>query len=137
MDRNDRDQTERGGWTEEVRALEEEGRRAFLSRDVDRLDALWSDQLIVNSPINRVHDRRQVLGLLRAGTIAHSSIESRVEAIERNGDLVIVMGSEQVTNSPGGPVIRRRFTNVWRAEGRSCRLVARHANVIAEAAIGS
>jgi ketosteroid isomerase-like protein len=126
--------TGREAWREEVEALEEDGRLAFLARDIERLGALWSDQLVVNSPINRVHDKQQILGLLRAGTIAHASMECRIETIERCGDLVIVMGGDQVTNSPGGPVIRRRFTNVWRAEGGSWRLIARHANVIAEAA---
>ncbi len=119
-------------WEKEIRALEEEGCRAFLARDLDRLEATWSDELLVNSPINRVHDKRQVLDLLRAGTIAHASLESRIETIRRHGDLVVVMGSDLVTNSPGGPEIRRRFTNLWRREGASWRLFVRHANIVAE-----
>ena len=40
------------------------------------------------------------------------------------------MGSEQVTNAPDGPVLLRRFTNVWRAEDGSWRLIVRHANIL-------
>ena len=130
MDRPDIKGSDQSAWEQEVRALEDEGRRAFLARDLERLNDLWSDHLIVNSPINRVHDKGRVLDLLRAGTIAHSSIESQIETIQRYGNLVVVMGSELATNSPGGPVIRRRFTNLCQAEGSSLRLIARHANMI-------
>jgi hypothetical protein len=54
-------------WENDIQALEEEHCRAFVGRDYDRLEGLWSDNLIVNSPINRVHDKKRVLELLRAG----------------------------------------------------------------------
>jgi len=121
-------------WETEIRALEAEGCRAFVARDLRRLNELWSDRFVVNSPINRVLDKRRVLDLLQAGTIAHASYESHIEALHRFDGFVVVMGHEAVANSPGGPIVRRRFTNVWIAEGGSWRLIARHANVIAEAA---
>jgi hypothetical protein len=117
-------------WLNEVTTLEDEHRRAFLARDIDRLNELWSDGLLVNSPINRVNDKRQVLGLLQAGTIAHSSFEAEIEVIERRQDLVVVMGSERIVNAPGTPVVHRRFTNVWRPEGGVRRMVLRHANIV-------
>ena len=43
---------------------------------------------------------------------------------------VLAMGSEKLTNTPGGPLLSRRFTNVWRAEGGSWRLVIRQATLI-------
>jgi hypothetical protein len=132
MDRRDIAGSDRPAWQEEVRTLEDEGRRAFLARDLERLKDLWSDRLLVNSPINQIHDRQRVLDLLRAGAIAHLSFECRIEAIERYGDLVVVMGGETVTNAKDGPIVRRRFTNFWRAEGDSWRLIARHANVITD-----
>lgn len=118
-------------WREEITALEAEHCRAFLARDVERLSALWSDELLVNSPVNRVNDKRQVLDLLRAGTIAHSEMESEIEALERRRDLVVVMGAERVVNAPGTPAFRRRFTNVWRPESGAWRLLVRHAHIVA------
>ena len=130
MDRHNIIDSDPSDWQQEVQALEEEGRRAFLSRDTERLDALWSDNLVVNSPINRIHDKQQVLSLLRAGVIAHATLQSHVETIQRCGDLVVIMGSETLTNAPDGPTIYRRFTNMWRAEEGSWRMIACHANVI-------
>jgi hypothetical protein len=49
----------------------------------------------------------------------------------------IVMGFETVVPvSPGAaapPSIPRRFTNIWKKEGGTWRMIARHANVIAPA----
>lgn len=114
---------------QEFFALETENRRAFLERDVAALAALWSDALLVNSPHNRVNDKAQVLELLGRGIIAHSLYEADVERVERFGEVVAVMGGERVVNAPGSPVIRRRFTNLWRREGGAWRMFLRHANV--------
>jgi ketosteroid isomerase-like protein len=115
---------------EEVVALDKENCRAFVARDVARLDQLWSDSLLVNSPINRVHEKQRVLELLQRGVIAHCSLESEIEAARRDGDTVIVMGAEIVRDSPHSPVLRRRYTNVWRRENGSWRLFIRHANSV-------
>jgi ketosteroid isomerase-like protein len=117
-------------WEEEIRNLEQESRRAFVARDMESLDRLFSDDMIVNSPIHRVHRKPQVLDLLRAGVIAHATYEGEIEAVEKCGDLAVVMGSEKLTNTPDGPLLSRRFTNVWRPEGDSWRLVVRQATVI-------
>lgn len=122
---------------QEMTAWEDEHRRAFVARDIERLDQMWSDELVVNSPINRVHRKRQVLDLLQAGTIAHVSLDAQIETAERQGDLAIVMGSERVVNTQGGPVIHRRFTNVWQAEDGKWRMIARHANVVPEPVVTS
>ena len=127
-----RDIEDRGNWSQEVIALEEQSRRAFVARDIERLSQLWSDGLLVNSPINRIHNKQQVLDLLRAGTIAHSSFDAQIEAVERRDDVVIIMGSESIVNTPGSAAITRRFTNVWRLEHGSWRLFARHANIVSE-----
>src|SRR6478736_5072140 len=61
-----------------ILALEQAGREAFLARDIGRLAGLWSDALQVNSPINRVHSKQQVLGLLQAGVIAHTALDATI-----------------------------------------------------------
>jgi len=117
-------------WQGDIATLEAEHCRAFVARDFEQLERLWSDDLLVNSPINRVHDKKRVLELLRAGIISHSSLECQAEAMMQQGRFVVVMGNEVLTNSPGGPQVRRRYTNIWGAAGGSWQLVARHANVI-------
>ena len=122
-------------WQREIEDLEAEHCRAYVARDFQRLERMWADDLLVNSPINRVHDKKRVLELLRAGVISHASLECQAEAMMQQGDFVVVMGNEVLTNSPGEALVRRRYTNVWRAAGSSWQLTARHANIIPE--IGS
>ena len=118
-------------WAEEIRKLEEDNKNAFLVRDYDRLDQLWADDFLVNSPINRVNNKKQVLELLKAGVIAHSTYETTIESLEKLGDVVVVMGAERVVNAPGTPMINRRFTNVWRPANGGWQVFIRHANIIA------
>lgn len=117
--------------TREFRTLESRNREAYLARDIEGLSRLWSEDLVVNSPINRVHHRPQVLDLLAAGVIAHSSYDVDIEVVDRLGEIVVIMGAERIINAPGTPMVHRRFTNVWRQEAGAWRLFLRHANVIA------
>src|ERR1700694_3132134 len=130
MDIRTHENADLANWQNEIRDLEQEHCRAFVARDFEQLERLWSDDLLVNSPINRVHDKKRVLELLRAGIISHSSLECQAEAMMQQGRFVVVMGNEVLTTSPGGAQVRRRYTNIWGAAGGSWQLVARHANVI-------
>jgi len=114
-------------WRRQIEELQEDGRRAFLAADLARLSELMADDLLVNSPIHRVHDKKTVLDLLARGVIRHASTVEHIEVIERRGDLVVVMGWDTVTGPPSGGTVHRRFTNVWRAHGSSWQLVVRQA----------
>jgi ketosteroid isomerase-like protein len=120
-------------WKAEISALEHAANDAFIARDLARLDQLFSDDLVVNSPINAVNDKRKILDLLGRGVIGHVSSTIEHELIRRDGDLVVVMGADAVQNDHAEPILRRRFTNVWRREGDRWRLYLRHANIVAAA----
>ncbi|HET7307127.1 MAG TPA: nuclear transport factor 2 family protein [Gammaproteobacteria bacterium] len=126
------DASEKNECVSTVAELEERSRTAFLARDLKTLNSLWSDEFIVNSPINRIHSKEQVLALLKAGTISHISYEIQIERIEKRENVVIVMGSDKVINSPGSSPVSRRFTNVWRMENGALRMFIRHANIAPE-----
>ena len=123
-------------WKSEIAALEHAANDAFVARDLARLDQVFSDDLVVNSPINVVNDKRKILELLGRGVIGHVSSTIEHELIRRDGDLVVVMGADAVRNADAEPMLRRRFTNVWRREGDRWRLYVRHANVVADAPAG-
>ena len=114
-------------WQRQIADLQEEGRKAFQARDIARLRQIFADELIVNSPIHRVHDKSTVLDLLERGVIQHTSSVEHIEAVKRLGDLVTVMGHDVVTNPPDDRPVHRRFTNVWRAHGDTWQLLIRHA----------
>jgi ketosteroid isomerase-like protein len=116
-------------WEAEVRAREEENRIAFLAADIPVLTRLWTDDFLVNSPVNEVNDKARTLELLEAGRIRHLSLTVRIERMVRHGDVVVVMGSDAVTDPPHVTVSHRRFTNLWRLEGGAWRCFARHASV--------
>lgn len=120
-------------WKAEIVGLEHRANEAFLKCDLEQLDLLFSDELLVNSPMNRINDKTTLLSLLGAGVIRHVFSAFEHELIRRNGDLVVVMGSDQVKDTPSGPTVRRRFTNIWRNEAGGWRLYVRHANVIGQA----
>ena len=117
-------------WEQAIRAREEENRVAFLAADVAALDRLWTDDFSVNSPLNLVNDKRRTLALLEGGRIRHTSLTAEIEHIYRHADVVVVMGSDRVTDPPDGTVTNRRFTNLWRLEDGAWRCFARHANMV-------
>ena len=124
-------------WKADIVGLEHRANEAFLKCDLEQLDKLFSDDLLVNSPMNRVNDKSTLLSLLGAGVIRHVFSAFEHEVIRRSGDLVVVMGSDEVKDSPSGPTVRRRFTNIWRKEAGGWRLYIRHANVIGQVSEGS
>jgi hypothetical protein len=73
-------------WQQEIRALEERDRVAFLAGDTSTLDAMWDDRLLVNSPLNVVNDKGRVLELLGSGRIRHTMDEVGIEQIARYGE---------------------------------------------------
>lgn len=118
----------------QIRGLEEEERTAILNRDPVTLQRIWAPEFIVNSPVNRVSpNRTAVLDLVQRGTIHYSAFERRIEALRIFGGTAVVMGAETVVPAAsGGRPVQRRFTHIWQREATSWRLVARHANDIAE-----
>ena len=116
---------------QDVRELEVRALQAFLAQNVVELSSLLSDDFIVNSPLNRILTKSELLDLLGKGVIRHLSYEERIERMIRHDDLVIVMGIDAVTNPNSGP-IQRRFTNVWSVKNSSWEMVARHAHHISE-----
>ena len=83
-------------WQQEIERIEEECRLAFLAQDTASLRQLWSPELVVNSPLNRIHDCATVLDLLERGIIRHESLEQRIERMARHDNVVFVMGQDVV-----------------------------------------
>ena len=124
-----------GAWEQQIRATEERHRIAFLANDAGTLDALFSDDFIVNSPQNRIIEKVQLLGMVRGGVLAISSFDQKIESIRRFGDVVTVMGEDRVVYAAPSPnagqTHRRRFTDIWQLQGNAWRFVARQASITA------
>jgi hypothetical protein len=81
---------------------------------------------VVTNPYAQVLGKRQLLDAIRSGR--HASYERQIEQLRVHGNTAIVMGHETVVDT--GPVIRRRYTEVWIRAGERWQAVARHANEI-------
>ena len=88
-------------WQQEIERIERLCVEAFVAQDIAALRSYFAPALLVNSPLERVNEGAQVLDLLQRGIIAHSSCEATIEHIRRHGDVVVVMGRDEVVNEPG------------------------------------
>ena len=88
-----------------VRALDDQERVATLNRDLPAIERLWSEDLTVNAPNNRVVvGRRAVLDtFVHAGIINFSLFERRIEHIRADGPYVFIMGLETVKPTRDAP----------------------------------
>jgi ketosteroid isomerase-like protein len=119
-----------------VRKLDEQERVAVLKADRGALERLWSEQLAVNAPTNRVNVGRQaVLDLIARGVLHYSWFERAVEAVRLYGDVAVVMGAEtarSVGKAGAGELVHRRFTNVWQKDRGSWIMIARQAATVSK-----
>ena len=121
---------------EDVRRLSSEEVQAFLNKDSKTLAALWSDDLVVTNPLNKLVNKQQVLGMVESGFLVITSYGRQIEYLRVYGDTVIVAGSETVAwggRMPNaGKTEHLRFTGVWMRQGGTWHEVARHANIVPE-----
>jgi len=124
-----------------ILALEDESRRAVTVLDFATLERLWSENFVVNSPGNSiVPNRAAVFALFRSrardGRL-YSVYDIAIDGVTFTGDLAIVMGTDTVlppTAPAGTPPAARRYTNIWRLEDGTWRLIARQATFLAPGA---
>jgi ketosteroid isomerase-like protein len=117
----------------EINTLEQKSRRAIVEKDTATLHKLWSRTFMVNAPNNRVIIGGQV-EIVTGGQLSYSSYKGEMEQILVTGDIAITMGHESVVPSAGSPkggqTIERRYTHIWKRQGDSWLLIARHSSEV-------
>jgi len=118
-----------------IRALEQKELQAVLTKDTATLRTLWSEQLTVNAPVNRVvQGGKNTLDRPVVTQLNYTSFVRNIEHVLVNGNVAITMGNEVVvekgTDETPGRTINRRYTNIWQKEDNAWKMVARHANQI-------
>ena len=118
----------------QVHRVSNEEVQAFLNKDATALGRLWSDDLIVTNPLNRMASKSQVLDMIKSGFLVITSYNRQIEYLRVAGDIAIVAGSETVvwggTMPLAGKTEHLRFTAIWMIQGGEWREVARHANIV-------
>jgi hypothetical protein len=121
-----------------LRAADAEELQNVLTGDANAMRSLMHPNYMVNSPVNQVVRKDQLIKLLSEGKIASESIERTIEATAITGNVGIVMGRETVVPKPtselglahGVKALERRFTNVFVFDQGNWRLLARQSTVI-------
>jgi len=107
--------------------------RAIATRDFETLQKLWSPEMLVNSPGNKVLNRAQVFDSIRQDKLAYTSVRTTTDAFLVSKDVAVELGHEVVVMSNGpmaGKPLSRRFTDVWQKSGDRWVQIARQATYI-------
>ncbi|HEX6905157.1 MAG TPA: nuclear transport factor 2 family protein [Terriglobales bacterium] len=120
--------------TKEVRQLNEQEVQAMLHSDADAMARLWSDDLVVSNPLNKLVNKKQVLDMVKSGFLAFTSYDRQIEYIRDYGNTVIVAGNETLVFAGkmpnAGKTQQLRFTGIWMKQHGRWQEVARHANIV-------
>jgi hypothetical protein len=117
-----------------IEKLEYQEREAILKGDTIMLSILWSQQIVIHNPENKIVNFNKVKERIRTGKINYASFDRVIENIEVVDNIGIVMGKEiihpQGSADNSGKIVTRRFTNIWKKDGNSWKLIARQATII-------
>ncbi len=123
--RNSRDERE-------IEDLEQREAKALHAADIASLQALWADDLIVNSTANLIAGKQILLEMVKSGALRLKSYERRPVRIATSGDLAVCTGNE-VSQVDAQAAIYKLFVsymNVWAKRPSGWQLVARHVGLI-------
>ena len=102
--------------------------------DIAGVEALMASDILVHAPINKVVDRKNVIGRLKAAQISYESeAEEVIDFVGVRGDMVVIMGEEIVHPNKDAPYAGkteyRRSTDVWKPFDGVWKLWIRQATI--------
>ena len=118
-----------------IRSLEKLERESVMKGDsLTLFNKLWSPNMVVNAPANRVGTVEGTKMQMRTGKLNYLSFERTIEKITFDDNLAIVMGEEKIkpqgSQDHAGKLVTRRFTNIWKFANNSWSIIARQATII-------
>ena len=104
------------------------------AHDFKGIEALMAPDLLVNAPINKVANRDNVIGRIKANQISYEpDVVRNIEYAGVRGDLVVIMGEEVVHPNKDAPYAgkteHRRFTDIWKQTDGIWKLWIRQATI--------
>jgi hypothetical protein len=102
--------------------------------DIAGVEALMAPDILVNAPINKVVDRKNIIGRLKATQISYEPESAHtIDFVGVRGDMVVIMGEEVVHPNKGAPYAGkteyRRSTDVWKSFNGVWKLWIRQATI--------
>ncbi|AXE16508.1 hypothetical protein DR864_01580 [Runella rosea] len=119
----------------ELRRMENIEREATMRGDSAVLfGKIWSNEMVVNTPANRVGTVEGTKMQLRTGNLAYASFVRNIEKITFNDNIALVMGEEitkpQQHQQHTGKTVTRRFTNIWKYANNQWFMIGRQATIV-------
>ena len=124
----------------EIEKLEAEEAAARVAADLPRLEALWSDELIINATENIIYTKAHFLLRIKSEQIRFKSFVRKISRIAVGDEVVITTGNESIAPANGpdaGKTVFCSYMNVWVRGGGGWQLLGRQVAVIARAAKSS
>jgi hypothetical protein len=125
-----------------VLAMQEQMHEYAIAGDGVSFGELISPDFVASDPSNTIRHRDELVAFVSSGRLKYESIETSIDYAQQIGDdLVVVMGTES-TLQGAVPVegdleevaltktLNRRFTNVFRKEQGSWRLLIKQSTII-------
>jgi ketosteroid isomerase-like protein len=116
-----------------IEAKEAAVQKAIEAKDLPALEKLWSPDMIVNGPGNRVLTRPQIFHAIQLNLLVENSYKNTIESFTTIDDLAIFMGHEELSLTEGpskGKLLHRRYTDVWKRTGTGWLQIVRQATYI-------
>jgi hypothetical protein len=124
----------------EIEGLEAEEAAARVAIDVPRLEALWSDELIINATENIVYTKDHFLLRIKSGQVRFKSFERKISRMTLKGEVVVTTGNESIAPDLGpdaGKTVYCSYMNVWVKDAvAGWQLLGRQVAVIARSPDG-
>jgi hypothetical protein len=116
----------------EIRELEQREAEAMLRADVSTLNALWSDDLLVNSTANLIADKKILLAMIAEGRLRLKSYIRLTLRAATNGDMIITTGNErsQLEGPAAHTELYCSYMNAWIRRSPGWQLFGRHVGLI-------
>ena len=122
----------------EIRRLYQIEHDNLLRMDIDGQERFLPDDFVVTNPFGMFITKREVMERLRANIIKYSRYDRAFDAFRRQGDTMIVIGSETVVPTldarrpDAGQTVHRRFTEAWIWRHGRWEKIVRHASNVNE-----
>ncbi len=120
----------------EIERLESEEAAARVTSDLPKLEALWSDELIINATENIIYTKDHFLLRIKSGQVLFKAFDRKISRLSVKGEVVITTGNESIVPANGpdlGKTVYCSYMNVWMRNGTGWQLLGRQVAVIARA----
>jgi len=107
---------------------------AMRAVDIAGVEALMAPDILVNAPINKVVDRKNIIGRVKAAQISYEAEAAEAfDFVGVRGDMVVIMGEEVLRPNKEAPYAGkteyRRSTDVWKPFDGIWKLWIRQATI--------